>query len=54
MEVTPEHKHILTESSIFTHRPVDAIFFAVPHRGSLSSSWIGRLASLCGATRRLG
>jgi hypothetical protein len=49
MEVTPEHKHILTESSIFTHRPEigRVIFISAPHRGStLASSWIGRLASL--------
>ncbi len=45
MDLTPDHKHILTESSIFEHRPEigRVIFISTPHRGSdLASNWIGR------------
>jgi pimeloyl-ACP methyl ester carboxylesterase len=46
MEVTPEHKHILTESSIFAHRPEigRVIFISTPHRGSdLATNWLGQV-----------
>ena len=46
MEVTPEHKHIITESSIFTHRPEigRVIFISTPHRGSdLATNWLGKI-----------
>jgi pimeloyl-ACP methyl ester carboxylesterase len=48
MEVTPEHKHILTESTIFEHRPEigRVIFISAPHHGAdLAISWIGRLGT---------
>lgn len=48
MEVTPAHKHILTESTIFSHRPEigRVIFISSPLRGSdLASRWMGRLGS---------
>jgi hypothetical protein len=48
MELTPEHKHILTESTIFEHRPEigRVIFISAPHRGSkLASNWVGRLGA---------
>jgi pimeloyl-ACP methyl ester carboxylesterase len=44
MDVTPEHKHILTESTIFYHRPEigRVIFISSPHRGAnLASGWLG-------------
>jgi pimeloyl-ACP methyl ester carboxylesterase len=47
MAVSPDHKHILTESSIFAHRPEigRVIFISTPHRGSeLADDWVGRLA----------
>ncbi|MEY4568783.1 MAG: hypothetical protein RLZZ398_222 [Verrucomicrobiota bacterium] len=46
MEVTPEHKHILTESSIFSHRPEigRVIFISTPHRGSdLATNLLGKV-----------
>ncbi len=46
MDVAPEHKHILTESSIFTHRPEigRVIFISTPHRGSdLATNWLGQI-----------
>lgn len=48
MEVSPDHKHILTESSIFEHRPEigRVIFISTPHRGSeLADDWVGRFAT---------
>ncbi|MEY4569177.1 MAG: hypothetical protein RLZZ398_616 [Verrucomicrobiota bacterium] len=45
MDMTPDHKHILTESSIFEHRPEigRVIFISTPHRGSdLATNWIGK------------
>jgi pimeloyl-ACP methyl ester carboxylesterase len=48
MDVTPEHKHILTESAIFSHRPEigRVIFISSPLRGSdLASNWLGRLGA---------
>ena len=48
MAVAPEHKHILTESTIFEHRPEigRVIFISSPHRGSdLASNWVGRIGS---------
>ena len=48
MNVSPEHKHILTESTIFAHRPEigRVIFISSPHRGSdLASNWVGRIGS---------
>ncbi len=61
MDVTPEHKHILTESSIFTHRPEigRVIFISTPHRGSdLATNWLGqiftRLVKLPGALLSVG
>ena len=47
MEVSPDHKHILVESTIFSHRPEigRVIFISTPHRGSeLADDWIGALA----------
>lgn len=47
MEVSPDHKHILVESTIFSHRPEigRVIFISTPHRGSeLADDWIGGLA----------
>jgi pimeloyl-ACP methyl ester carboxylesterase len=48
MDVTPEHKHILTESSIFSHRPEigRVIFISSPLRGSdMASNWMGRIGA---------
>ena len=48
MDVTPEHKHIITESTIFASRPEigRVIFISAPHRGSdLASNWFGRIAT---------
>lgn len=48
MDVTPEHRHILSESAIFAARPEigRVIFISAPHRGSnLASDWFGRLAT---------
>lgn len=48
MDLTPEHKHILTESTIFTHRPEigRVIFISAPLRGSsLASGWLGRIGA---------
>lgn len=48
MEVSPEHKHILTESAIFEHRPEigRVIFISAPHHGAdLAISWVGRLGT---------
>ena len=45
MDMTPDHKHILTESSIFEHRPEigRVIFISTPHRGSnLATNWLGK------------
>ncbi len=45
MDLTPDHKHILTESSIFEHRPEigRVIFISTPHRGSdLATNWLGK------------
>jgi len=46
MEVAPEHKHIITESTIFTHRTEigRVIFISTPHRGSnLALNWMARM-----------
>ena len=46
MEVSPEHKHILTESSIFSHRSEISrvIFISTPHRGSdLANNLLGKV-----------
>jgi pimeloyl-ACP methyl ester carboxylesterase len=46
LEISPEHKHILTESSIFAHRPEigRVIFISTPHRGSdLATSLPGQI-----------
>ena len=46
MAVTPEHKHILTESSIFASRPEigRVIFISTPHRGSdLATNLLGQV-----------
>ena len=48
MDLSPMHKHILTESTIFQHRPEigRVIFIAAPLRGAdLASGWLGRLGS---------
>jgi len=48
MEVSPEHKHVLTESTIFSHRPEvgRVIFISSPLRGAdLASGWVGRIAA---------
>lgn len=48
MDLTPEHRHILIESSIFTHRPEigRVVFISAPLRGSnLASNWLGRIGS---------
>lgn len=48
MGLTPEHKHILTESTIFKHRPEigRVIFISAPLRGAdLASGWMGRLGA---------
>ncbi|MEO5917279.1 MAG: alpha/beta fold hydrolase [Luteolibacter sp.] len=45
MDVSSEDKHILTESSIFSHRPEigRVIFISTPHRGSdLATNWLGQ------------
>jgi hypothetical protein len=46
MNVLPEHKHVLTESAIFSSRPEigRVIFISTPHRGSdLAKQWIGKM-----------
>src|SRR5688572_28699375 len=48
MDVTPEHKHILTESTIFKHRTEigRVIFISSPLRGSdFASNWMGRIGA---------
>jgi pimeloyl-ACP methyl ester carboxylesterase len=48
MDLTPEHRHILTETTIFRHRPEigRVIFISAPHHGAdLATSWIGRLGT---------
>ena len=48
MDLTPEHKHILTESTIFAHRPEigRVIFISAPLRGAdLATGWVGRLGA---------
>jgi pimeloyl-ACP methyl ester carboxylesterase len=48
MDVPPEHRHILTESTIFTHRPEigRVIFISAPLRGAdLAAGWMGRLGA---------
>jgi pimeloyl-ACP methyl ester carboxylesterase len=48
MDITPEHRRVLTDSAIFTHRPEigRVIFISAPHRGSdLASNWFGRAAT---------
>ena len=49
MDISPEHKHILIESTIFMHRPEIArvIFISSPLRGSeIASGFFGRLGAL--------
>ncbi len=46
MDLTPEHKHILTESTIFKHRPEigRVIFISAPLRGAdKAEGWLGRI-----------
>lgn len=48
MDLTPEEKHILTESTIFEHRPEigRVIFISAPLRGAdLATGWVGRLGA---------
>jgi pimeloyl-ACP methyl ester carboxylesterase len=48
MNVPPEHRHILTESTIFEHRPEigRVIFISAPHRGAdMAAGWMGRLGA---------
>lgn len=48
MDISEAHKHILTESTIFQHRPEigRVIFISGPHRGAdLASNWFGRIAA---------
>ena len=48
MDLTPAHKHILTESTIFRHRSEigRVIFISAPHHGAdLATSWVGRLGT---------
>lgn len=48
MDLTPEHKHIITESTIFSHRPEigRVIFISSPLRGAdMASGWLGRLGA---------
>jgi pimeloyl-ACP methyl ester carboxylesterase len=48
MEISPEHRHVLTESSIFSHRPEvgRVIFISAPLKGAdLAAGWIGRLGA---------
>lgn len=48
MDLTPEHKHILTESTIFKHRPEigRVVFVSAPLRGAdLAAGWLGRLGA---------
>ena len=51
MDLTPEHKHILTESNIFAHRPEigRVIFISAPHRGSnlASTGWAASAPASC-------
>lgn len=48
MDLTPEHKHILTESTIFAHRPEigRVILISAPLRGAdKAAGWMGKLGS---------
>ena len=48
MDLTPEHKHILTESTIFAHRPEigRVIFISSPLRGAtMASGFLGRIGA---------
>jgi pimeloyl-ACP methyl ester carboxylesterase len=48
MDVPPEHRHILTESTIFRHRPEigRVIFISAPLRGAdMAAGWMGRLGA---------
>ena len=48
IDLSPEHKHILTESTIFQHRPEigRVIFISAPLRGAdLASGWLGRVGA---------
>jgi pimeloyl-ACP methyl ester carboxylesterase len=48
MDIPPEHRHILTESTIFRHRPEigRVIFISSPLRGAdLAGGWLGRIGS---------
>ena len=48
MDLTPEHKHILTESAIFAHRKEigRVIFISAPLRGAdKAGGWMGRLGA---------
>ena len=48
MDLSPEHRHILTESTIFQHRPEigRVIFICAPLRGAdLATGWLGRIGA---------
>ncbi len=48
MDLTPEHKHVLTESTIFKHRPEigRVILISAPLRGSdKAAGWLGGIAA---------
>ena len=48
MDLSPEHRHLLTESAIFEHRPEigRVIFISAPLRGAdLATGWLGRLGA---------
>lgn len=48
MEISDAHRHVLTESTIFAHRPEigRVIFVSGPHRGSdMASNWTGRIGA---------
>lgn len=48
MNLTPEHRHILTESTIFNHRPEigRVIFISAPLRGAdKAGGWLGRIGA---------
>jgi pimeloyl-ACP methyl ester carboxylesterase len=48
MDISEAHKHILTECTVFKHRPEigRVIFVSGPHRGAgLASNWLGRIAA---------
>jgi pimeloyl-ACP methyl ester carboxylesterase len=48
MDLSPQPRHILTESTIFRHRPEigRVIFISAPLRGAdLASGWLGRLGA---------